>query len=968
MSALIRCVERTLVAMLASSFLCGALLAQSGEVSLRGQVTDPSGAVVPAVTVTVIGADGATHEAQTNEEGRYIFRDLPLGTYTMRIQVKGFADFEKPEVVIARGQPQVVDVQLVVFLETQKITVKGESSEVSVSPTSTVGAIVLKGDDLKALSDNPDDLQDELQALAGPAAGPNGGQIYIDGFSEGRLPPKESIREIRVNQSPFAAEYDRLGFGRIEIFTKPGTDKFHGQAFFEFGDAVFNSRNPFAPTKPPYQARQFGGNLGGPLGKKASFFVDAERRDVGEVSAVNALILDSAFNVTPFSQAVLNPTWRTTVSPRLDFQLTPKNTLIARYSYAQRASDNNGIGQFSLPSQAYDMRSTQQSVQVTETAMVTDRAVNETRFQYVRQRNDQTGDNSEPTVSVLAAFTDGGVSAGPGRTNHDHYEVQNMTSMTISKHFVKLGGRLRDLNLWDRSLQSYNGAFTFTSLDAYRATLLGLENGLTPEEIRALGGGASQFSIVAGNPLASLNQFDVGLYLQDDWRVRPNLSLSSGLRYETQNQISDHHNFAPRFGLAWGLGRGKTGQPKTVLRAGAGVFYDRFAADLTLQALRLNGITQQLYVVPSPDFFPNLPPIADLAGNAVPQTIRRVAPNLVAPYTVQSAIGIERQLPKNTTVAITYTNSHGTRILRSRNINAPLPGTYDPENPASGVRPYGSSENIYEYESSGIFHQNQLITNFNARISPKYSLFGFYMINRARSNAEGAGSFPANQYDLTTEYGRAGFDVRQRFFMGGMIALPLGFRISPFLQISSGRPFNIVLGKDLNGDSLFNDRPAFATDLTRASVVKTAYGIFDTLPLPGQPIIPRNYANGPGRFSLNMHLTKIFSFGKEASRPSAGPSGGGHGGGRRRGGSPGGGLGPGGLSGAGGPPRGMFHAVGNKRFNIEITLDVHNLFNNVNLASPIGNLSSPLFGYSNALGGGSSTANRRIELETRFTF
>jgi hypothetical protein len=969
MSALTRCVGRTLVAMLAAGFLSAVLLAQPSEVSLRGQVTDPSGAVVPAVTVTVIGADGATHEAQTNEEGRYIFRDLPLGTYTLRIQVKGFADFEKPDVVIARGQPQVVDVPLVVFLEKQKITVKGESAEVSVSPTSTVGAIVLKGDDLKALSDNPDDLQDELQALAGPAAGPNGGQIYIDGFSEGRLPPKESIREIRVNQSPFAAEYDRLGFGRIEIFTKPGTDKFHGQTFLEFGDAVFNSRNPFAPTKPPYQSRQFGGNLGGPLSKKASFFLDAERRDVGEVSAVNAMTLDSAFNETPFSQAVLNPTWRTTVSPRVDYQLTPKHTLTARYTFSNQGSDNNGVGQFSLASQAYDSRRREHGIQATETAVLGTHAVNETRFQYVRQRFAETGDNSAPTLTVLAAFTDGGISNGPSATGHGHYELHNLTSLTVNKHLVKFGGRLRGVYVWDRSLQTYNGAFTFTSLDAYRVTLLGLENGLTPEEIRALGGGASQFSIVAGNPLASFNQFDVGFYLQDDWRVRPNLSLSSGLRYETQNQISDRHNFAPRFGLAWGLGRGKTGQPKTVLRAGAGVFYDRFAADLTLQALRLNGITQQLYVVPSPDFFPNLPPIADLAGNAVPQTIRRVAPNLVAPYTVQSAIGIERQLPKNTTVAITYTNSHGTRILRSRNINAPLPGTYDPENPASGVRPYGSTENIYQYESSGIFNQNQLITNFNARISPKYSLFGFYMINRARSNAEGAGSFPANQYDLTTEYGRAGFDVRQRFFMGGMIALPLGFRISPFLQISSGMPFNIILGKDLNGDSLFNDRPAFATDLTSASVVKTAYGIFDTLPLPGQPIIPRNYANGPGRFSLNMHLTKIFSFGKEVSRASAGPSGGPRGG--RRGGSPGGGLGPRGLSGAGGPPPGMFHPVGNKRFNIEITLDVHNLFNNVNLAPPIGNLSSPLFGHSNALGGGfggGATANRRIELETRFTF
>ena len=971
MFGFIRNLRRAAGAMLASSLLPVMLFAQSADVSLRGQVTDPSGASVPAIIVTVIGPGKTSLVTQTDEQGRYVFRNLPPGTYTVQIRVKGFADFEKAGIVFTRGQPPVVDAQLVVFLETQKVTVQGESSQVNVTPTSTVGALVMKGDDLKALSDNPDDLADELQALAGPAAGPNGGQIYIDGFSEGRLPPKESIREIRVNQSPFAAEYDRLGFGRIEIFTKPGTDKFHGQTFFEFGDAVFNSRNPFSPTKPPYQSRQFGGNVGGPLSKKASFFVDAERRDVGEVSVVSALTLDPSFNVTPFSLAVLNPTWRTTVSPRLDYQLNPKNTLMARYSFARRGSDNNGIGQFSLPSQAYDLRNTEQTVQLTETAVLGTRAVNETRFQYVRQRTDQTGDASLPTISVLAAFTGGGASAGRDTTNHDHYELHNMTSVTINKHLVKFGGRLRDLSLSDRSLQSYNGTFTFTSLDTYRLTLLGLENGLTPAQIRTQGGGASQFSIIGGNPLAGLNQFDVGLFVQDDWRVRPNLSLSAGLRYETQNQLSDHGDFAPRFGLAWGLGRGKTRQPKTVLRVGGGVFYDRVGADLTLQALRLNGITQQQFLVPSPDFFPNVPPLADLESNLAPQTIRSKAPTLRAPYTVQSAIGIERQLPKNITVAITYTNSHGLHLLRSRNINAPLPSTYDPANPASGVRPNGGTENIYQYESTGLFNQNQLIANFNARINPKYSLFGFYMFNQARSNTDGAGSFPVNQYNLTTEYGRAMFDVRHRFFMGGMIAMPLGFRFSPFMQISSGRPFGIVVGQDLNGDSLFNDRPAFATDLTRASVVRTTYGIFDTLPLPGQTIIPRNYGNGPGRFSLNMHLTKIFSFGKGEARSTAGSGGFGGPRGGHRGGPPGGGLGPGGLSGSGGPPPGMFHPVGNKRYTLEITLDVHNLFNNVNLASPIGNLSSPLFGRSNGLAGGffgSTTANRRIQLETRFTF
>ena len=963
--------------LMTSVFFSGLLFAQTDDLSLRGQVTDPSGAVVPAVTVTLTGPDGTIRETQTNREGRYVFHGLAPGNHTLRIQVTGFVGVEVPNVVIAAGQPQTMDVQLVVSAERQRVTVKGEGAEVSVSPTSTVGAVVLKGTDLNALSDNPDDLQDELLALAGPAAGPNGGEIFIDGFTEARMPPKQSIREIRVNQSPFAAEYDRLGFGRIEIFTKPGTDNFHGQASFEFGDSVFNSRNPFAPNKPPYQTRRFEGNLGGPLGKKASFFLDAERRDVGEVATVSALTLDEAFNVAPFSQAVLNPTWRTELSPRVDYQLSPKNTLVARYSFSRRGSENNGVGEFSLPSQGYDDRSTFQSFQVTDTIMVSDRVVNETRAQYMRQRFAQTGDNSLPTISVLAAFTDGGITGGPNWTHHDHYEIQNMTSMTAGKHFVKWGGRLRGVKFWDQTLEGYNGRFTFTSLDAYRITLTGLANGSTPAEIRALGGGASQFALSAGDSAIGFNQFDVGLYVQDDWRVRSNVSLSFGLRYETQNQISDHGDFAPRFGLAWGLGHGKTARPKMVVRAGAGVFYDRFGANLTLQALRLNGLNQLQYLVSNPDFFPDIPALADLEANAAPQTLRRVASGLRAPYTIQSAVGIERQLSGNVTVALTYTNSHGVHMLRSRNINAPLPGTYvlctdaspQPCTPSSGVRPLGGSENIYQYDSSGIYNQNQLIANYNARFSPRFSLFGFYTFNRARSSSDGAGSFPANPYDWSAEYGRAGFDVRHRFLSGGSISLPLGFRISPFLMISSGMPFNIVSGYDLNGDSIYNDRPAFATDLSRASVIETAYGAFDMLPLPGQALIPRNYGEGPGRFSLNAHFTKLFSFGAEKGSGGVESSGGGPRG-RRRGGPPGGGLGPGGLSGGGRSPFSP-HASGNKRYTLEITLDCHNILNNVNLAPPVGNLSSPLFGSSNALAGGwrgAASANRRIELETRFTF
>ena len=267
-----------------------------------------------------------------------------------------------------------------------------------------------------------------MQALAGPGAGPNGGQIYIDGFTGGRLPPKESIREIRINQNPFSSEYDRLGFGRIEIFTKPGTDKFRGQAFMNFSDESINSRNPFAQNKAPYQQRFWGGNFSGPMNKKSSFFVDFERRAIDDNAVINAVILDPSLNITPYSLAVVTPSVRTTVSPRIDYQLNASNTLVGRYTYAQTSRLNEGIGDFSLPSRAFNGDSTEHTGQLTETAVLSPRAINETRLQLIREHTDQMGDNSLPGIVVPQTFTMGGSSIGSNYNNQDRYELSNTTS------------------------------------------------------------------------------------------------------------------------------------------------------------------------------------------------------------------------------------------------------------------------------------------------------------------------------------------------------------------------------------------------------------------------------------------------------------------------------------------------------------------------------------------------------------
>ncbi|MFN2455296.1 MAG: carboxypeptidase regulatory-like domain-containing protein [Pyrinomonadaceae bacterium] len=1023
------------MSLLALSFALtvSAAFAQQSTGTLRGQITDQFGGVIIGATVTITDASGTTKTATTNEEGNYALSGLTPGTYTVRATSSGFALYENPEVEIANGRSEPLNIKLGVALEKQEVSVSAEAP-LTTAPENNAGAVVLRGADLDALPDDADDLSAALQALAGPSAGPNGGQFFIDGFTDGRLPPKESIREIRINSNPFSAEYDRLGFGRVEIFTKPGSDKFRGQAFFNFKDESLNSRNPFAPTRAPFQEKRFGGNLSGPVvAKKASFFLDFERRATDDNAVINATILDPSLNITPFSQTVLTPDRRTTFSPRVDYQLNQNNTFVGRYTYARSSSINRGTGEFSLASRAFNSSNTEHTLQLTETAVINQTIVNETRFQFVRRRADQRGDNSIPTINVLEAFTGGGSQVGLSFNDEDRYEIQNYTSFTLGHHSLKAGARLRHVSIDDSSPNNFGGTFTFggglapqlnasnqivtdaagqpvlvpiTSLERYRRTLAFQRQGLSFDQIRTLGGGPTQFSIVSGNPLANVSQTDFSPFLQDDWRVRPNFTLSLGLRYEKQNNINSNLNFAPRLAFAYSPGAGGARRPKTVIRGGAGIFYERFGENLTLQANRFNGINEQQFVVRNPSFFftgaaPSLQTLSGLTPST--QTNRQVSPTLQSPYTIQSAISVERQLPFKIVLTTSFINARSLHLLRSRNINAPLPGTIALNSQSGGVRPFGAIGNIYEYESSGFLNQNQLLVQVNNRLSKNITINANYTLGSAKSDTDGANSFPANTYDLGGEYGRSSFDVRHRLFLFGSFQMPYGISLNPFVVAFSGRPFNITTGRDTNGDNLFTERPAFASDLTKPGVVVTRFGAFDPNPSPTDTIIPRNFGRGPAYFSMNMRVSKTFGFGNvpganktDAARPQSGgdatgaqagnerPRGGGGRGGRGGGGGRGGaGGGPGGgVFGAGG--FGGFGGGGRveKRYNMTFSLMAQNIFNNTNLGQPIGNLSSPFFGLSNSLaggfggfgggggGGGGNTAagNRRVEAQIRFSF
>lgn len=994
--------------------------AQQARGTLRGLISDELGAAIVGANVTLTDATGAQKKTTTNAEGVYSFAGLAPGKYTLQAAATGFAPSESKEVDVTTAR-QNVDLTLRVTIE-EKVTVA--DTAVSTEATNNANQTVIGGKDLDALPDDPDELAAALQALAGPSVGPNGGQIFIDGFTGGNLPSKDSIREIRINQNPFAAENDQPS-ARIDILTRPGTDKLRGGGMFNFNDESLNSRNPFAVTsskRTPFQIRQYEMNLSGPVVKrKASFFFNFGRIETDDNELVRATVLDDNLNPVDFGQAFVVPRRNLFFSPRFDYAINQSNTLIVRYNYNRNRTENQGIGGFTLPERGFNTLNTNQNIQVTETAILNPTTINEMRFQYSFGRSEQEGNNSIPALDVSGAFSSGGSQVGQSVSERKSWELNNFTAKQKGTHAIKFGARIRHVKIDDTNEGNFGGSWTFTggfgltSIERYQLTLSLLDQGFTPAQVRAAGGGATSFRLNAGNPFADVSQTDYGVFIQDDWRVRPNLTLSYGLRYETQTNAHSKLDFGPRVAVAWSPGAANSAKPpKMVIRVGTGFFYNRFNENNTLQAIRFNGVNVIQTSVVEPfdrsappsvieQGLPNVAAIYSLLNQwsptAVPnvtglpatqQTIWQVDPNLQAPTVFLAGTQVERQLPRNITMFVGFYNIRITHVIRARDINAPLPFTITELTP-NGFRPDPTKGDINRYEASGQFNQRQFFIGFNSRLSRMFQLNGNYSLSKTTNDTDGQGGalFPVNSYDLTGEFGRSSFDIRHRFTVFGTVNLPWWkVVLNPFIVANTGPGFNITTGQDRNLDRQFNERPSFAAanaDCSAPNIRCTRFGNFNLTPLPGETLIPRNFGQAPGAFVVNLRVSRAFAFGNVnhgnaaapgGARPAGGGPGGPAGGAAVAGGGGGGPrvatVGPGGPQGGGGGP------ASEKRYNLNVSINFQNLLNHVNLGTPVGNLASPSFGESLGVGGafggfgggGGSTGagNRRIYAQVRLNF
>ena len=885
-----------------------------------GVVTDPSGALVPRAAVHITARNGSfTRDLLGDAWGRFSIPILP-GTYDLTITATGFEPFLKE--VRVGASPVSVNARLMIAVAQSTVEVSGNNNTIGTSEDANKDGLDLEGDSLAALSDDDATFQQQLLALAGDD-GSHPPQMYVDGFSGGKFPPKSTIREVKINESPFSAQYESMGLGRIEIFTKPGTGSLHGSVGVYGDPSAFNSQNPFLhEAEPGYYRVHTVGELSGPIDKKTSFFLSADYYDQQNNAIINAQSVNSAGGIYGISEALPDPTQTAQYSARLDRQWSTNNTATGRYEFDRVIQTNGGLSQYVLPSEAYDSTVTTQTLQLRNTQVVSANAEIDSRFEWIRTRTSQNPVSTVPTILVEGTVSAGGSPSQAYHDNQDQFEFQENGTYERGKHLIRAGGRYRlyrDANL---STAGFNGTFTFTSLASYQASVLG-----TPS--------ASQFQLTTGKANFRVITGDAALWAEDEWQLRRNVTADLGLRVKSQSAIPDHFDPSPHFGLAWALHQTGNKTAPVVLRIGSGIFYDRFPiADLMTAVRQNNPKLQQTYTVTDPHFFVSDTPPAAQLGAATPPTIYRVAPNFHSEYEIDSGASAEFSLGKHGLISVTYLNKVQEHQWVSINANAPR---------ADGTRPYGAGAgNIYEFSSGAEGRGNWFYINPLIKINKSISVWGHFNFKRQNSDTFGESSFASNSYDIHQDYGHSPSDRHQAAYVGMNAGLKWGIRTGLFLTARAGSPFNITTGSDNNGDTIYNDRPSFATSASNpANVVHTVYGDLDLNPQPGEKIIPVDYGHSAGPFvSLQLQASKTWKFGSRPADPD------GH------------------ASGRSVPPP-------DPRYELVFSVEAQNVTNSVSLAQPVGVLTSPFFGQAIATSNNflsTSAANRTITLHTAISF
>lgn len=917
---------------LCAFFLCyftAVSLAQSGDAAVTVIIKDQFDGVISDAEIKLLKAEEKEKTFKSNQQGVAQLSRIAVGEYRVVVSAAGFKEYKSESFALGRGERKRIEILLEVAPVESNVEITNDDQ---VDPERQGLTTTLNEREIDNLPDDPQELEKKLKRI-GEAVSGEDLPITVNGVQGAKVPPKQAIQQIRVNQNVFSAQFDSPAGSGIEIFTRASVTKYGGYFGFNFADSRLNAADPFLGGRVPFQSKNFNGNINGPLGKKANFLLSVNRGMTDSSAVINATILDSALRPVQFRQSFATPNRYNNLYSVINADPNKKHKIYLNYSFYSGSSEGQSVGGFSLPNRANSTESKNHYVQFSDTYLANQNIVNQTRFLTSYGTNKTFSDSAETALNVLDAFSGGGSQQNISSRNI-RAEAYNDTTWQMGRYTLGFGTRLRAQYTKQISSSNFGGTYTFggrlapvldaannpvrdvagnvitdqiSSLESYRRTLLLSQLGYSNQRIRELGGGASQFTISGGNPQINIAQYDVGLYLQNTYKVSETIATSFGVRYENQTNLDSKFNFAPRVGIIWAPKAKEKQKPLYTLprvSIGYGLFYTRFPLFTTLGIRQASDPGRFQYLITEANIlnvYPVVPSVDLFQQFALPRTQRYLADEFDNPLQSLLNISASKKLPKGYTLNTTFSRGVIFRQSFTQNINAPLAGTYSLLNPASAVRPFGNTGNIYETQSTGKNQTTRISANLGFPSSDKTYGYLRYSFTKSKSNVVSGSGSPIDPYDFSREFAPTPQDGIHS--VSGYIdyKLPRDFSISSDFQISSGGRFNIFTGRDTNGDGYFSERPSFAKNLNKPNLVYTEYGVLDPNPAPGDEIIPRNLGRGPKYVMANMSLTKTFKFGEDKANKKP------------------------------------------AKRTLRFYADVDNVFNIINKANPIGNISSPNF-------------------------
>jgi hypothetical protein len=760
----------TLIALTSCSGLCFA------QVAVNGQISDPSGALVTQVSVSLQSADQSYKQnVISNDNGMFSLPQVPPGRYTLTVAApSGFDDYTAQLRVGAKA-PALIKIVLTLAHVQQQTNVEASQNDAAPDPGENRDQVVTSAnmlEHLPVLDQNYIAVLTPFLDQAGVAT--SGVSIIVDGVEmKGTGVSASAIQEARINNDPYSAETNVPGKGRIEIMTKPGTPHFHGHLNFGYRDSITDAANYFALTRPQEQKKLYEGSITGPFPRLTgtTFLLSGTRQEDNLQSVVHALGPNG-----PVSGNVPAPTRNTEAAVRVTHDFTKNNRASLQYNVSDLIARNQGVGGLVEAQSGVNSQSREDDIIFTDRQIVSPVLLNQFQLLLEKDHNPARSVLNAPKIIIDGSSTSGGAQADLLNTENN-MKVNDTVSLSRGRHYLRFGVNVPNVSrrAWEDH-SNEEGTFSFSSLAAYNANK------------------PYSFTQQAGIGRDVFWWIEMGAFIQDQIQLTPNLQASVGLRYDWQTYFSSAHDFAPRASITYAP-KGRN----IVLRMGAGMFYDRSGATPIADLTRFNGVILRSYTLLNPDYPQPLPPGDSIS--TLPTNLVELAPASHMPYSTHYSFGVEREITKSASLAVTYRGVVGSDLFRSRDINAPLAPNYlTVPNPQFGF--------IRQIEFEGRQVQNALDATMRGKLSRWFSGMAQYTWSHTNNDTGGIAWYPANQYDNTGEYSRADFDQHHRFNLLAVINEGHWASLGLGANLYSGTPYTETSGVDTYNTSLLNARPA----------------------------------------------------------------------------------------------------------------------------------------------------------------